>query len=202
MVLLEIIEDMASFSKKTSLTLLCYFRQSERSVHYVLSSPIQWPEFVKYYDNAKRTQIAELIHTLQAAGASQNGTSHFSVTAEDTFLSILSCAVNALRNQFKRQWSFSPQELSFFCGTLERLMETLYQDFPCQEKLIELRWNCFRCHYLIARRLIGVSTIRKAASIEHFNQSEHIEHYKLDEVVFSHSMTRREDRKEDVANDW
>jgi hypothetical protein len=185
LVLLEIIENMASFSKNTALTLFCCFRQSERSVHYALSFPKEWPEFLAYYDKAKRTHIAELIRMLRAAGAARNGALYLSVRAQYTSLSIVSRAANALCNQFKNHWSFSVQELSFFCRTLERFIEALHKDLPSQEELIELRTDCFRCHYAIARRLIGVSAIRKAASIEHFNQSEYVEHYNLDEIVFS-----------------
>jgi hypothetical protein len=178
---------MIYLSKNTILMLFCSFRQAERSVHNAQSFPKQWAEFVAYYDIARRTQIAELIGVLKAAGATQDETLDLSVKAQSALFSIVRCAANALCNQFKSHWSFSVQELSFFCRTLERLIGALQKDFPDQENLISIRLACFQCRHLIARRLIGLSIIQKAGSIEHFNQSQYVAHYEIDEFMSSHN---------------
>ena len=41
-------------SKQAALTLYCYCRQAERSVHYALACPKQWLAFRAYYDGARR----------------------------------------------------------------------------------------------------------------------------------------------------
>jgi hypothetical protein len=62
----------------------------------------------------------------------------------------------------------------FFSATLERLLRILGQSEPRQnDELIELRMDCFGCHYLIRRKLIGVPEVRKADAIEHFSQSKY-----------------------------
>jgi hypothetical protein len=68
-VLLELRVDIASLSKNTALLLFCYFRQAERSVHYALTFPNTWPQFLAYYDKTKQTQIAKVIGLLKDAGA-------------------------------------------------------------------------------------------------------------------------------------
>ena len=60
---------MPSLSKDTALLLFCCFRQADRSVHYALSCPTQWPQFVAYYDDVKRNRIRVAIGLLQDAGA-------------------------------------------------------------------------------------------------------------------------------------
>jgi hypothetical protein len=183
LVLLEISQGMASFSKNTALMLFCCFRQAERSVHYALSSPSQWSDFVSYYDNVKSAQIAQFISVLKAAGATHGESSMSHMENQDTLSNIIICAIKVICNQFKKHWSFSMEEVSFFCRTLGRLEDAIRGDLPSQGELIDLRMDCWRCHYIIAQRLIGVSAIKKAASIEHFNQSEYIEHIKFEEIV-------------------
>lgn len=172
---------MVFFSKSTALTLLGYFRQAERSVDYALSSPNQWPEFVAYYE-ARLTQIARLASILKATGAIEDEGLYRQPTAQTGALHILHCAVNAVRNRFKKKWSFSSQEVSFFLRTFDHLTQVAHKSSVTQSELIELRFDCFRCQYVIAHRLIGVPEIRAALSVEHFNQSQYIYHTKLPDI--------------------
>jgi hypothetical protein len=175
---------MASyFPKNTALTLFCLFRQAERSVHYALSCPSQWSQFVAYYDEPKQIQISEAIGMLNDAGAAQDKVPSRQALARSGLLNIVSCAAGLLTNRLRRSWAFSVRELSFFSATLEHLLKILNNtDLPQKEELIGLRLDCFDCHYVISRRLIGVPEIQIANSIEHFNQSEYVRHVNFQDL--------------------
>jgi hypothetical protein len=176
-VLLEVSLDMTSLSKNTALLLFCYFRQAERSVHYALSFPHEWPQFVAYYDKAKQARIAETIALLKDAGAELDRVPSRQDFVQSGLLSVIRCSLAFLCNPLKHSWSFSVRELSFFCATLEHLLWILGSAEPRKNnELIELRLDCFHCHYMIGRKLIGVPEIRKADAIEHFNHSEYVRH--------------------------
>ena len=81
---------MASyFPKNTALTLFCVFRQAERSVHYALSCPSQWSQFVAYYDQPKQIQISEAIGMLKDAGAVQEKVSSRQALVQNGLLGIV-----------------------------------------------------------------------------------------------------------------
>lgn len=176
-VFLEVSLDMASLSKNAALLLFCYFRQAERSVHYALTFPNEWPQFLAYYDESRQTQITKVIGSLKDAGAELAKVPSRQELEPNSWLSFLRCSAALLCNPLKRSWSFSRRELSFFSATLEHLLWILgYAEPRENDELIELRLDCLDCHYIIGRKLIGIPEIRKADAIEHFNQSKYVSH--------------------------
>jgi hypothetical protein len=103
--------------------------------------------------------------------------------AQSDFVGMVSGAVGLLLNPLKKSWSFSAREISFFFVTLEHILKILHTAGPLQkEKLIDFRMDCFDCHSIIAHKLIGVPEIRQAQSIEHWLQSEKINHVTLKDL--------------------
>jgi hypothetical protein len=103
LVFLEISLHMAfSFPKNTALTLFCLFRQAERSVHYALSCPNQWSQFVAYYDQPKQIQISEVIGMLKDAGAVQDDAPNRQALAQNGLLSIVRCTAGIVPNPLLR----------------------------------------------------------------------------------------------------
>jgi hypothetical protein len=171
------------FDKKDVLGLFCSLRQAERSVHYALSCPKQWPEFVAYYDDARTIRIVDQIRLLKEAGATYNKIPRRHSSSQNAMVSILRSALQALTNQFKSHWSFSAEEISLFSATLRRLLELLSSPGqPSLDELMALREDCYECCALIERRLVGLPEIKRALSIEHFYQSEHVSHVTFDEM--------------------
>jgi hypothetical protein len=169
-------------SKKAALLLFCYFRQAERSIHHAVSCPTEWSQFVAYYD-AKQTEIITVITMLKDAGAARDSDVSREDLTENSLLSVGRSIAGLLWNRLKRTWSFSVRELSFFSGTLDKLLRMLHDsERPNKHELIELRLDCYYCHYTIGRKLIGIPEIRKADSIEHFMQSGYVNHVTFREM--------------------
>ena len=177
LVFLEVTADMPSLTKNTALLLFCCFRQAERSIHYAQSCPNQWPQFVAYYERAKQSQIAAVIGLLKDASAGETSVSSRHDLGQSGLRSVGQLLAAFLCNPLKRAWSFSVQELCFFSAKLEHLLSVLDDsERRANKELIELRLDLFQCHYIISRKLVGLSEIRKADAIEHFNQSEYVTH--------------------------
>jgi hypothetical protein len=138
---------------------------------------------VAYYDKCKQTQIGKVIAMLKDAGAAPDSAPRRQALVQNGLLSMVRCAVGLLCNPLKRSWSFSARELSFFAATLERLLRILHSaELPEKGELIELRLDCFHCHYIVEHKLIGIQEIRKADSIEHFEQSQYVNHVTFQEM--------------------
>jgi hypothetical protein len=164
-------------SKKNALRLFCYFRQAERSVHYAQSSPNQWLLFVKYYDKGKQAGIAHAIRLLNGTGAKTEGVPLAQGMVRGDLVGILGCVARLLVNPLRTSWAFSVEELSFFSATLAQLLKTLHSsELPQKGDLTSLRMDCYKCHSIIGRKLVGIPEIRKARLIEHFLQSEFVNH--------------------------
>jgi hypothetical protein len=128
-----------SFPKNKALTLFCLFRQAERSVHYALSCPSQWSQFVAYYDKPRRFQISEAIGMLQNAGAVRDNVPSRQALEQSGLLNIMRRLAGLLSNPLKRSWAFSTREMSFFSATLEHLLRILNQTDPPQNEKFVVR---------------------------------------------------------------
>jgi hypothetical protein len=174
-------------SKNSALALFCHFRQTERSVHYALSSPSLWEQFLAYYE-PKETNINQLIKMVTNAGAAMDGPLGEAPESQFTPLMMVREEARRLINPWKRAWSFSIGELSYFRATMARLLTIVHSpQMPPRDELIELRLDCFKCHYLIHRKLTGIPELTKASSVEHFLQSDCIDHFTLEEICTVHS---------------
>jgi len=174
---------MPSLSKDTALLLFCCFRQADRSVHYALSCPSQWPQFVAYYDDVKRNRIRVALGLLKDAGADTRSSRPGELDETGGLREIPRLLAGYFFNPLKQTWSFSVQQLTFFSVTLGSLLDVLGDpERRANEELIKLRGDCFQCHYCIGRKMIGLREIRKADGIEHFNQSDFTTHVTFADV--------------------
>jgi hypothetical protein len=165
----------ARLTKRIALKLFCIFRQAERSVDHALGCSKVWSQFVAYYDGTKRTQIAELIGFLKDTRLVRERTPSRKEFEIDRLWILLWRAAAGLWNPYRRYWKFDAREITFFFATLEHLLRLLEQaEFPGHEELIDLRMDCYGCHGVIGMKLVGISEIQKAKSIEHFHQSVYV----------------------------
>jgi hypothetical protein len=128
------------------------------------------------------------IAMLKDAGARSSSWNRYQLVQNSKLWDIPYLLTLYFYNPLKRSWSFSVQQLSYFSVTFERLLEVLGDAEPgANKQLIELRLDCFHCHYLIGKKLIGLPEIRKADAIEHFNQSDYISHVTFEDMGFDRS---------------
>jgi hypothetical protein len=173
----------ARFSKKDALTLFCCFRQAERSVHHAAAGPEQWTRFLAYYDEPKQARIAALLGMLKGAGGPGGNIPLRRALDLNGFLDFFRGVAGILTNRLRVAWSFSAHELAFFDSTLKRLVAILHgRDMPDKKDLIGLRLDCVACQAVIKLKLIGIPELGKAASIEHFDQSEYVRHVTFEEM--------------------
>jgi hypothetical protein len=170
-------------SKRGALSLFCVFRQGERSIHFALSSPVEWAQLRSFYDFDKRKRISAIIDDFRRAGIVSENVSAPRSMITHGLISMAMRMAGLICNRFKCNWTFRLQEAEVFGATLARLLKTVqYVSAPETDELIQLRLDCFYCHYAIRQRLIGLSELRKANSIEHFNQSLFTEHFSFHDL--------------------
>jgi hypothetical protein len=132
---------------------------------------------VAYYNEVNKKRITEAIGMLKEAGAGTRSFNWDELGHVGGLLEIPRLLLGYFFNPLRRSWLFSVEQLSFFSVTLEQLLRVVAaSERGTNEQLIELRYTCFRCHYLIGRKLVGLPEIRKAEAIEHFNQSDFAPH--------------------------
>jgi hypothetical protein len=170
-------------SKNTILALFCYCRQAERSVHHAASCSSQWLNFVAYYDEEKRHAIARLIETLRQAGAAHNPNVDPQSFSQSIFSALICQTLGRVINKIRASWSFSTMELSFIYSALRQLLNIIEGAKPqAFQELIDLRMDLYACQEILGWKLIGMSELRKAEKIAHFNQSDYLEHVSLQEM--------------------
>ena len=173
----------ARFHKRTILNFLALFRQAERSVHYALSCPSQWPQFLSFYDERRRDQIAKAMESLRQSGADQGIAPARKELERSDLLDFLSACRNLAVNSFKRSWTFSQREAAYFYKTLQRLLELLQRpQRPPTDEFIELRLDCCQAGGIIRHRLLGVRETKDVDKIEHFFQNEWGKHFTFQEL--------------------
>jgi hypothetical protein len=186
LVLLEIRDDMPlQLSRSTALTLFSVCRQAERSVHYALSCPGHWAEFVAFYDREKLGPVNSLLPILKrAVGDLLITPTCESFTERNVIVEILTALVRRVRNMWKKVWLMSGSEAAFISASLGKLLEILGQpECPRIEGLIELRMDLCLCQWILRRKLIGLPEFRIASAVEHFFQSDHVKHVTLQELI-------------------
>jgi len=144
---------------------------------------------VAYYDPPKRGLITDAVALLRNLGADPLAAVNRDSFPENTVFAIPGCLVRLVANKFKKAWSFSRKELSFFCSAFEHLLRVLdYAELPAIQELIDLRMDFYVCQWIIAGRLIGVPELKRAGKVEHFNHSDFVEHVTLEQMNVAASL--------------
>jgi hypothetical protein len=119
-----------------------------------------------------------------------------SFTEPNIVAAILLSVARLVVNRFKKAWSFSEKELSFVAAAFKHLTNTLRRlERPSDQELQDLRGDLLLCQWIVERRLIGVAELRRAADIEHFNQSDYVEHVTLEQMGVRASLNGKRSRK-------
>jgi len=167
-------------SKKAANSLYCFCRQAALSVHRVTQN--QWGEFLAFYDAEKKAWLDQLLDISRIPGATPKQMPS-ALSQRDPIMAIAASVIRIVQNQFRRSWSFSVVELSYIHCTLTDVHKILQErQPPSLEERIKLRMRLDDCRFIISQKLIGVPELRIIDRIEHFNQSEYVQHITLKEL--------------------
>ena len=182
----------AEIHKKLAIQLFAYAREAERSVDFSTQGSDQWALLQNYYGSAKQRALREVVDQLKPLIPSYPPLLHRDQFSKGAFLSLLRLPFVRLANSTKRNWRFSRNEIIFIHQCFQCLIDTLpLQQAPPALLLVNMRMDFFTCEYIIKTRLHGVPEIDNASRVEHFCQSDYIEHVGIEDLL-EHEKTRGE----------
>jgi hypothetical protein len=164
-------------NRDTIVALYCFCRQAERSLDFALGSDEQWRRLREYYDPQKREQLSSIFRVLTRLGADCRNVPARTSVVRVSFLAPFLFLLHRIANVWKSAWSFSLAEISFVFASLTKFASLLSVEKPAtHNELIELRMDLSTCEWIIACRTCGLPELRQADHVEHFCQSNYIEH--------------------------
>ena len=172
--------------KEVVVSLYCYCREAERSVHRAIGDP--WPEFQRYYSPEKTAAICKLIEEIsEVAGTPMPCPSPAAREAEfgiGPWRFFLRYWFGRWLARWESAWSFPQREVCYFLGRLEGLLRLLITPAkPDTQSLIALRMAFYQCEWIIGRRCYGLPELELADRIDHFNKTEWLPRVTLDDVL-------------------
>jgi hypothetical protein len=173
--------------KEMVLRLFCVSCQGYRSVHRALQDD-SWPAFQTYYTAEKRQAVRRLSERL--VNLTPSPCRDLPPPKGDE-LSRITPSVGLFRVLFgrrlskrKRTWQFAVEEIRFLTSSLQRLLNLLEQpDRPPGEELIALQIDLCNCSGIFEMHCYGLPELERARYIEHFDQTEWVQHWRLWEVL-------------------
>ncbi len=166
--------------KRFAVQLFACAREAERSVAFAQLGPDQWVGLCDYYQHEKRELVRELVDRLERlvpAGAPLAERGPF---LEGTLTWLVRRPWVLLTNRTRLKWRFTLKDLIFIRQTLNCLLETLpLEPAPPALILYNLRMDCFTCEQIIVQRLEGIPELERALRVEHFCQSDYLEHVRI-----------------------
>jgi hypothetical protein len=178
---------MVRLSKEQILELFCYCCQAMRSVHRAHATE-SWSDFQHYYAGDRIEGVRGLIDGLgKLAPSSRNGGVRLSrqeVGLAVPVPGVFRYLFGRWFTRWQRAWLFAEREIRFITATLQSLLELLaLPDKPPAEVLIALRQDLGSCSGIIDMRCYGLEELDRARYIEHFDRTEWVRHYKLEEIL-------------------
>jgi hypothetical protein len=183
---LEMVEPMTigrshSVAKGTILGWFCAVRQAELSLHRGRNS---WDELRQFYIGDRLHRLAATVRELEAFAVADGRRISRSDFADLSLMHLPMIAARYLTNRFRKTWTFSTQELTFFAQAAGSALEAVSQiACPPVEDAIENRMDLAAAEGLIEMRLVGLLELRRATRIEHFGQATHLATYSWSEIL-------------------
>jgi hypothetical protein len=173
--------------KELVLRAFAYSCQGYRSVHRALQEGF-WPAFQAYYSLDKREGITSVIRQLQdltPQALREMPPPSLKVLSRITPNYGLYCAlIGRWLNKRRQFWRISVEEVLFLCSTLKRLLDMLeLPEAPSFNARLEMQVDLVNCSGLFDYRCYGLPELKRARYIEHFDQTEWVQHWQLWEIM-------------------
>ncbi len=177
---------MIKLDRDLILRLYCCFCQAMRSVHRGHAG--SWWQLREYYQGERTEAILALVRRLQAALADVKGDCQ-PQNREEAMRRVpkpgpFRILFGPLINRWRTSWRFAVPEVGFMVSTLKRLQSVLdCPTKPDEESLIALRRDLTACTWPLDCRCYGLSQLKQARRIEHFDRTEWYPHLQLAEIL-------------------
>jgi hypothetical protein len=175
--------------KELAVQLIAYAREAERSAAFACLGPEQWDPLRGYYGPGKQAALPETTNRLKPLIPAYSPLVDGSQFWEGRFTWLVRRPFILLANRTKLNWRFSRNEITFVHQTLQCWIDILSLQ-PASPPLVlfNVRSDLFTCQHVIRRRLDGIPEIEKASRMEHFCQSDYIEHVRIEDLLL-HNKT-------------
>src|SRR5262245_54286005 len=114
------------FTRKEIVTVFCYLREAERSIHRALNPACRWSDFVDYYQPAKVAALRHFAERFQPALATVDKGFPSAEQARRLrgpgWLSILK---NVCFGHWQRTWCFSEDEIAYLGSIFVAILHLL-----------------------------------------------------------------------------
>jgi hypothetical protein len=170
--------------KELAIQLFAYAREAERSAAFSCLGPEQWVLLRDYYGPGKQAALREIANRLKPLIPPSSPLVDRSQFLRGTFTWLVRRPFIRLANRTKLKWRFSRHEITFIHQTLQCWIDILsLQPAPPPLVLFNMRGDLFTCEHMIKRHLDGIPEIEKASRMEHFCQSDYIEHVRIEDLL-------------------
>ena len=170
--------------KRLALELFAYAREAERSVDSASHGPEQWALLRDYYGEEKRDALRQMLKQIKPLIPTYLPLLERRQFDTTSFFWLLCRPFVRLANRKKLSWRFARNEIVFIHQSFNYLLDLLaIEPAPPALTLVNLRMDFWACEYLVETRLRGVPELEKAVHIEHFGQSDYIEHVKIKDLL-------------------
>jgi hypothetical protein len=179
--------------KELVLRLFCASCQAYRSVHRALQDGY-WSAFQTYYTSEKREAVRRLVERLidLTPSAYRN-----SAAPRSEELSRITPSIGLFRVLFgtwihkgRQNWRFAVEEIRFLTSTFQRLLNVLERpNAPPGEELIALQIELCNCSGIFEMHCYGLPELERARHIEHFDQTEWVQHWQLSDILGQPALT-------------
>lgn len=159
-------------SKDVLLRARCYFWEAERSVHVLLDPKTRWPDFVAYYDTAKRSELGRLVQELteklpRAHRTRKISREDFARTWREP--GTLRVIFGPWLSRWQYSFAFNPFDIEYLVRSLSLFLEFLQRvEKPDTGTLISLRMQLCECGLVIERRCSGWKKLEEVKEIASF----------------------------------
>jgi hypothetical protein len=179
--------DDIQVGKELVLRLFCLSCQGYRSLHRALQEGY-WPAFQAYYTSEKREAVRRLVDRLIDL-TPRSCREYPPPRSEELFritpsLGLFRALFGRWLGKRKQNWGFTMEEIRFLTSTLQRLLKLLERpEAPPGDELIALQIDLCNCSGIIEMHCYGLPELERARYIEHFDQTETVQHWQLWEVL-------------------
>ncbi|MCI0378274.1 MAG: hypothetical protein L0215_11760 [Gemmataceae bacterium] len=159
--------------KKQLLTVYCYLREAERSLHFLMNPARSWDEFLAYYDDDKIRAIRQLSDRLLDNFPETVLNGKIAAPPSTPKPGFFRVVFGPWLNNWKKSWNLPVESVVFPGRCLSALVALLEKGAkPSAESLFQLRLAFSDAERRLEFACYGLKELDVAQHIAHFDQPD------------------------------